>query len=143
MMCDRKRDSDLRRRQHEEDNKADSNKISNKTRIYNTTTTTINNNNNSSTRANTPRPQQTCAFPNPKPLTLVRKSGREYHSGVSSFTSERAEVHMSQLRATLLNSLSATSKVPFCPPQHQTSSNARQAGKREEREVQGTRHHAR
>lgn len=57
----------------------------------------------------------TCAFPNSKRLTFVRKSGREYHSGVSSFTSDRAEVHMSQLRATLLNSLSATSKVPAWP----------------------------
>lgn len=56
----------------------------------------------------------TCAFPNSNPLTLDRKSGSVYHSGVSSFTSDSADVHMSQLRATLLNNRSATSKVPFC-----------------------------
>ena len=55
----------------------------------------------------------TCALPRSKRLTLVRKSGNEYHSGVSSLTSDRAEVHMSQLRPTLLKRRSATSNVPF------------------------------
>jgi hypothetical protein len=52
--------------------------------------------------------------PRSRLLTLRRKSGKVYHSGVSSFTSLRSEVFIRQARGMEEKSRSATSKPWPC-----------------------------